>query len=58
MFIENLLAESKVNIWYQLSFEEDGRATVHEKRRISGTFLEYLELEQFPFDTQVSLVFC
>ncbi len=24
-----------------------------EKRRVNGTFLEYLELETFPFDTQV-----
>ena len=36
-----------------VTFDEDQKATVYEKRRVNGNFLEYLELEQFPFDTQV-----
>ena len=36
-----------------VSFDEEQRATVYEKKRVNGNFLEYLELEQFPFDTQV-----
>ena len=42
-------------MWHNLTFDEQGHATVVEKRRVNGTFLEYLELETFPFDTQVSL---
>ncbi len=54
MFIENLYGEAKETIWHTLTFDESGHATVCEKRRVNGTFLEYLELETFPFDTQVS----
>ena len=41
-------------MWYMCSFDDKHHCTVYEKRRVNGTFLEYLELEQFPFDTQVS----
>ena len=53
LFIENLYGEAKETIWHTLTFDEEGHATVMEKRRVNGTFLEYLELETFPFDTQV-----
>ena len=53
LFVENLLGEAKETIWYTLTFNDHQHCTVYEKRRINGTFLEYLELEQFPFDTQV-----
>jgi len=38
-------------------FDSEMKAFVLEKRRIVGTFVETLELYQFPFDTQVSTVF-
>ncbi len=53
LFVENMLGDTKENIWHMLSFDDSGICTVYEKRRINGSFLEYLELEQFPFDTQV-----
>ncbi len=56
LFIENLYGEAKETIWHTLTFDESGHATVCEKRRVNGTFLEYLELETFPFDTQVSQI--
>ena len=34
-------------------FNNHGEATVYERRRIKGCFLENLELDEFPFDTQV-----
>ena len=34
-------------------FDEHREATVLEKRRVKGTFLENMELGQFPFDCQV-----
>ena len=36
-----------------MSFDHAGRATVYEKRRLNGAFFEYMELNQFPFDSQV-----
>ena len=36
-----------------LTFNEKGEAIVIEKRRVKGTFLENLELNDFPFDVQV-----
>lgn len=36
-------------------FNVNMEAYVFERRRVSGTFIENLELDQFPFDTQVSL---
>ena len=53
VFVENVLGEPKESLWYTLSFGEMGECTVYEKRRISGFFLEFLELNEFPFDTQV-----
>jgi len=37
-------------------FDPEMKAFVFEKRRIAGTFVENLELYQFPFDTQVETV--
>ena len=36
-----------------LTFTNKGEAHVIEKRRIKGTFMENLELNDFPFDVQV-----
>jgi hypothetical protein len=54
LFVENEYGEAKESVWYSLSFDDLGLATVCEKRRLNGSFLEHLELNQFPFDTQVS----
>jgi len=52
--IENAFGEPKENVWYSVSFDAHGQATVTERRRVNGSFLEYMELDQFPFDTQVN----
>lgn len=53
--IENVLGDNvKDESWHVLTFDGDGVATVCEKHRCKGSFLEYLELNQFPFDTQVN----
>ena len=39
-----------------LKYHEDGQAIIEEKRRFSGTYLENLELKDFPFDVQVGFI--
>ena len=39
-----------------LTYNDKGEAIVIEKRRVKGTFLENLELNDFPFDVQVYIV--
>jgi hypothetical protein len=51
--ILNGFGELKDVVWRSVSFDRKGEATVSEKRRVSGSFTEYMELNQFPFDTQV-----
>ncbi len=53
LLVENVLGEPKESIWYSVVYEDDGQAHVLEKRRVRGNFLEFMELNQFPFDTQV-----
>jgi hypothetical protein len=36
-----------------VTWDDEGIAMVYEKRRIKGTFLENMELNEFPFDYQV-----
>lgn len=43
--------------YYDLQFGENDEATVYERRRVKGCFLENLELDDFPFDTQVIIYF-
>jgi hypothetical protein len=52
LYVENNLGEPKETIWQTLLFNNKGEATVYERRRIKGCFLENLELDEFPFDTQ------
>ena len=33
--------------------DADGKGYICERRRVTGTFLESMELNDFPFDTQV-----
>jgi len=52
--IENGIGEMKETISKSVTFDSNGRAMIVEKRRTNGTFQEFMELYQFPFDTQVS----
>lgn len=55
LYVENSLGEPKETVWQTLTFNPKGQATIYERRRIKGCFLENLELGEFPFDTQVGL---
>lgn len=57
IYVENNLGEPKETIWQTLMFNAKGEATIYERRRIKGCFLENLELDEFPFDTQVIIWF-
>lgn len=52
IYVENNLGEPKETVWQTMMFNAKGDATVYERRRIKGCFLENLELDEFPFDTQ------
>jgi len=53
LYIDNVVGEPRETTWHTVMFDAELRAFVFEKRRIAGTFVENLELYQFPFDTQV-----
>ena len=53
LYIENSTGNVKENVWYTVMFNASMEAFVFERRRVAGTFIENLELYQFPFDTQV-----
>jgi hypothetical protein len=52
-FIENNGNELKESAWYIVQYDGAGRATVFQKRRTKGTFCEKIELNDYPFDSQV-----
>ncbi|XP_048778751.1 cys-loop ligand-gated ion channel-like isoform X2 [Ostrea edulis] len=52
LYIENSLGDPKEQIRYRLLYNDKGEAFVTEKRVIKGTFMENLELDDFPFDVQ------
>ena len=53
LIIQNGLGEIKETVFRSVFFDSKGEAIVVEKRRVNGSFTEYMELNQFPFDTQV-----
>lgn len=53
LYIENVLGDPKEKITFRLKFNEKGEAFITEKRVVKGTFMENLELNDFPFDVQV-----
>ena len=53
LYIENSLGDPKEQIRYRLLYNDKGEAFITEKRVIKGTFMENLELDDFPFDVQV-----
>ena len=54
IYIDNTLGEPKETITNTVVYDTNKwEAYIVERRRVKGTFLENLELFQFPFDTQV-----
>jgi len=51
-FIENAIGEPKTTIAHFVEFNEEGDAFVLERKRCKGTYMEQLELWEFPFDVQ------
>ena len=51
--MENVFGEPREHLEYDVKYDSEGKATVHEKRRILSHFQEFMELNKFPFDTQV-----
>ncbi|ESN99603.1 hypothetical protein HELRODRAFT_176768 [Helobdella robusta] len=52
LFVENIIGDPKVSVTYNVTFDRDHLATVVEIRRVNGSFFEFMELNQFPFDYQ------
>ena len=53
LVVQNLIKETKSKVWRSVDYSPAGEAFVLERRRISGEFSESMELQSFPFDTQV-----
>ncbi|KAI0226148.1 hypothetical protein LSAT2_023181 [Lamellibrachia satsuma] len=57
LHIDNALEDVHTTKWHTITFNDDGIALVHEKQRLEGTFRQYCDIADFPFDTQeVSVV--
>ena len=54
LYIDNTVGDPKETIWKTVVFNSNQEAFIYERRRIKGVFLENMELNQFPFDTQVT----
>ncbi|RUS83997.1 hypothetical protein EGW08_008258, partial [Elysia chlorotica] len=52
LYIENSYGDPKEMFRYRVVFNEKGEAFMSEKRTVKGTFMENLELDDFPFDVQ------
>ena len=57
LYVENNIGEIKSKINFGLKYDASGKATIVESRQLSGTFFEFMELNKFPFDSQVDLRF-
>ena len=53
LYIENSYGDPKEQLRYRILYNDKGEAYISEKRVIKGTFMENLELDDFPFDVQV-----
>jgi len=53
LYIDNGMGDLQEKIWMTAIFNEGKEGFLCERRRIRGTFLENMELKEFPFDTQV-----
>ncbi|XP_052237328.1 cys-loop ligand-gated ion channel-like isoform X2 [Dreissena polymorpha] len=52
LYIENSLGDPKEQIRHRVMYNDKGEAFIYEKRVAKGTFMENLELDDFPFDVQ------
>ncbi|CAG5122972.1 unnamed protein product, partial [Candidula unifasciata] len=52
LYIENSYGDPKEMFRYRVVFNDKGEAFMSEKRTVRGTFMENLELDDFPFDVQ------
>ncbi|XP_013387103.1 uncharacterized protein LOC106156405 isoform X2 [Lingula anatina] len=52
LFVENTVGDPKEVRWRTLAFSSEGDAFICENQRLKGTFVENLELNDFPFDVQ------
>ncbi|XP_076087790.1 cys-loop ligand-gated ion channel-like isoform X2 [Mytilus galloprovincialis] len=52
LYIENSYGDPKEQMRYRILYNDKGDAYISEKRVIKGTFMENLELDDFPFDVQ------
>ena len=53
IYIDNVLGEPKRTSSIHVEYDVNGEAHIVERRRVRGTFLETMELWEFPFDIQV-----
>jgi len=53
LYVDNNVSELKEHIWRIVTWNNEEHAYVYERRRFKGVFLENMELNEFPFDTQV-----
>ena len=52
--IDNTAGEPKETVvWKSVQFNSRNEAFICERRKLSGVFLETMELQHYPFDTQV-----
>lgn len=52
IYIDNILGEPKRTSSIYVEYDINGLASVIERRRVKGTFVETMELFEFPFDVQ------
>lgn len=56
VFIDNAVGEPKFTGSQLLTKSPEGHAYVIERKRYRGTFMEQMELWEFPFDVQVGIL--
>jgi len=54
LYVENAIGELKSSVDRCVRYDPAGLATVCETRLVAGTFFEFMELNKFPFDSQVN----
>jgi hypothetical protein len=53
VYIDNIIGEPKKTSSIHTEFDANEKAYIVERRRVKGTFIESMELFEFPFDVQV-----
>ena len=57
LYVENLNRSDKTDSYLLADLDENKEVYIIERKKIRGVFLETLELNDFPFDAQVSFTF-